>query len=324
MAAPAHSKVFYTGFSNQEMYDIVSEPKPPGFDFVTLRADSNDERMEKVADADYVILFSLRLPDKTWTQAPRLKMIQLMGVGYHDMVDLELLKKHNIRLGIAPFGTSIGVSEHAIMLMMAVGKRLPFVDRGLREGKWMQNTLRNESRQLFNTTVGIVGLGRIGRGVARRLQAFGCTVLYHDVLDLDVEIEREVGAQRVSFDELLARSDFVSLHLPLTPESHHLMNAKTIAKMKRGAILINTARGPVVEQAALIEALKSGHLGGAGLDVFEHEPLGHPNPFAELHNVVLTPHHSPGTRDIMRMKAQQIWRNIERFHRGQPVDDMIV
>jgi phosphoglycerate dehydrogenase-like enzyme len=324
MTVPTHSKVFYTGFANQEMYDLVAEPKPPGFEFVTLKADSNDERIEKVRDADYVILFSLRLPDATWTQAPRLKLIQLMGVGYHDMVDLELLKRHNIRLGIAPFGTSIGVSEHAIMLMLAVGKRLPYVDRALREGRWLQNTLRSESRQLFNATVGIVGLGRIGRGVSRRLQAFGCTVLYHDILDIDVEVEREVGARRVTFDELLAKSDFVSLHLPLTLESQHLMNRETIGKMKRGAILINTARGPVVEQAALVDALKSGHLGGAGLDVFESEPLAHPTPLADFHNVVLTPHHSPGTRDIMRMKAQQIWRNIDRFHRGLPVDDLVL
>lgn len=324
MTAQSHSKVFYTGFANQEMYDLVSEAKPPGFEFVTLKADSNDERMEKVCDADYVILFSLRLPDQTWTQAPRLKLIQLMGVGYHDMVDLDLLKKHNIRLGIAPFGTSIGVSEHAIMLMLAVGKRLPYVDRELRAGKWLQNSLRNESRQLFNSTVGVVGLGRIGRGVAKRLVPFGCTVLYHDILDFDVEIERECNVQRVSFDELLSRSDFVTLHLPLTPESKYLMNAKTIGKMKKGAILINTARGPVVEQAALVDALRSGHLGGAGLDVFESEPLKHPTPLADFHNVVLTPHHSPGTRDIMRMKAQQIWRNIDRFHRGLPIEDLVI
>ncbi len=112
-----HSKVLYTGFANQEMYDLVAESKPAGFEFVTLKADSNAERMEKVVDADYVILFSLRMPDEMWEKAQRLKMIQLMGVGYHDMLDLDLLKRRKIRLGIAPAGTGIGVSEHAIMLM---------------------------------------------------------------------------------------------------------------------------------------------------------------------------------------------------------------
>src|SRR5262245_53186455 len=147
--AANHSKVFYTGYANQEMYDLVAEAKPPGYEFVTLSAESNDERIEKVRDADYVILFSLRLPDETWEKAQRLKIIQLMGVGYHDMLDLDLLKRRNIRLGIAPAGTGIGVSEHAIMLMLAVGKRLPYLDSHLRNGQWMANRLRNESQQLF-------------------------------------------------------------------------------------------------------------------------------------------------------------------------------
>lgn len=322
--AANHSKVFYTGYANQEMYDLVAEAKPPGYEFITLTADSNDERIEKVRDADYVILFSLRLPDETWEKAQRLKMIQLMGVGYHDMLDLDLLKRRNIHLGIAPAGTGIGVSEHAIMLMLAVGKRLPYLDSHLRKGQWMANRLRNESQQLFNSTVGIVGLGRIGKEVARRLHAFGVTVLYHDLVDMDVETERALSAQRVGFEELLRRSDFVTLHVPLTDDSHYLLNARTIGMMKKGAILINTARGPVVEEAALVEALKSGHLGGAGLDVFEKEPLKVPSPLTGFHNVVLTPHHAPGTRDIMKMKAAQIWKNIDRFHRGESVDDMIL
>ncbi|MCC7425261.1 MAG: hypothetical protein IT428_33740, partial [Planctomycetaceae bacterium] len=241
IAMPAsHSKVFYTGFANQEMYDLVGAARPEGFEFVTLKSDSNDERIEKARDADYVILFSLRLPDETWEKAERLKMIQLMGVGYHDMLDLDLLKRRNIRLGIAPAGTGIGVSEHAIMLMLAVGKRLPYLDSHLRKGEWLANRFRNESQQLFNSTVGIVGLGRIGKEVARRLHAFGVTVLYHDVLDMDVEVERALDAQRVGFEELLRRSDFVTLHVPLTDSSHYLMNAKTIGMMKKGAILINT------------------------------------------------------------------------------------
>lgn len=322
--AANHSKVFYTGYANREMYDLVAESKPSGFEFVTLKSDSNEERIEKVRDADYVILFSLRLPDETWEKAERLKMIQLMGVGYHDMLDLDLLRRRNIRLGIAPAGTGIGVSEHAIMLMLAVGKRLPYLDSHLRKGEWMANRLRNESQQLFNSTVGIVGLGRIGKEVARRLHAFGVTVLYHDLLDMDLEVERALDVQRVGLEELLRRSDFVTVHVPLTDESHHLMNARTIGMMKKGAILINTARGPVVEEAALVEALKSGHLGGAGLDVFETEPLKIPSPLTEFHNVVLTPHHAPGTRDIMKMKAAQIWKNIDKFHRGEPVDDMVL
>lgn len=319
-----HSKVFYTGFANQEMYDLVAESRPPGFEFVTLTADSNAERLEKVRDADYVILFSLRLPDETWEKAERLKMIQLMGVGYHDMLDLDLLKRRKIRMGIAPAGTGIGVSEHAIMLMLSVGKRLPYMDRHLRQGQWMANRLRSESRQLFNSTVGIVGLGRIGKEVARRLHGFGVTLLYHDLMDMDLEVERSLSVQRVGLEELLRRSDFVTLHVPLTDESHHLMNAGTIGMMKPGAILINTARGPVVEEAALVDALRSGHLGGAGLDVFEHEPLKTPSPLTDFHNVVLTPHHAPGTRDIMKMKAAQVWKNIEKFHRGEPVEDMII
>jgi phosphoglycerate dehydrogenase-like enzyme len=209
------------------------------------------------------------------------------------------------------------------MMMLAVCKRLPYVDAELRQGRWHAHDLRAESRQMHGMTVGILGLGRIGKEVARRLIGFGVKAIYNDILEMPAEIERELKVERVAFEELLRRSDMLTLHVPLTKETHYLIGAKALARMKPGAMLINCARGPIVEETALIAALDSGHLGGAGLDVFEEEPPRHPTPLARFRNVVLTPHHAPGTVDAMREKMQQSFSNIRRFFAGEAMDDRV-
>jgi phosphoglycerate dehydrogenase-like enzyme len=250
--------------------------------------------------------------------------VQHQGVGYHDTVDLDALRERQIALALAPGGTSIGVSEHAIMLMLAVCKRLPYVDAELRQGRWHSSDLRAESRQLDGMTVGIVGLGRIGKEVARRLIGFRTTTLYHDIVDMPASVERECRARRVDLATLLRDSDIVTMHVPLTSATHRMIGTEALARMKPGAMLINCARGPVVDEAALVAALDSGRLGGAGLDVFEVEPPPQPTPLARFHNVVLTPHHAPGTRDAMRLKLQDAFANVARFFRGEPLNDRVV
>ena len=323
MTDTAPIKILYFAHSNQALYDLVREEMPAGYELLTLETNTVEERMEKIRDVEIVIVGGHRLTRKFVENAPKLRIALHQGVGYHDTVDVEALRERQIPLAITPGGTSVGVSEHAVMLMLAVCKRLPFVDAELRRGIWHANDLRAESRQIHGMTIGIVGLGRIGKELASHLQGFGVTLLYHDLLEMPAEVERELKVTRTPFRALLATSDIVSLHVPLTELTHHLMNRETLAQMKKGAILINCARGPVVEEPALVEALESGHLAGAGLDVFEIEPPPHPTPVAKFHHVVLTPHHSPGTQDAMRMKMADIAGNIVRFYRGEPLVDRV-
>jgi len=323
MADTPRPKVLYFAHGNQPLYDLLRETAPPGLEVMTLEHGTVEERLARLAETDVLIQGGHRLERKFIEAAPNLRLVHHQGVGYHDTVDVEALRERQIPLCIAPGGTSIGVSEHALMLMLATCKRLPYLDSELRQGRWHANTLRAESRQIHGMTIGIVGLGRIGKEVARHLMGFGVSLLYTDILEMPAEIERELKVTRTSLDELLARSDIVTLHVPLTPDTRHLINDATLARMKAGAILINCARGPVVEEAALVKALESGHLGGAGLDVFEIEPPAHPTPFARFRNVVLTPHNSPGTRDAMRLKFSDIFANIERFYRGEPLENRV-
>ncbi len=321
-AAP-RPKILYFVQGNQPLYDLVRAQVPEGYELVTLDGGGEAERLEKLRDAEVVIVGGSRLDRRHIEAAPKLRFVQHQGVGYHDTVDVDALRERQIALALAPGGTSIGVSEHTLMMMLAVCKRLAYLDSELRRGVWHANDMRAESRQIHGMTIGIVGLGRIGKEVARHLQGFGVTLLYHDIVDMPVELERELKVTRTPFDDLLRASDIVTLHLPLTEQSFHMMNRQTIGRMKPGAILINCARGPVVEEPALVEALQSGHLAGAGLDVFEVEPPPHPTPFAQFRNVVLTPHNAPGTQDAMRMKMADIFSNVQRFYGAEPLVDRV-
>ena len=317
-------KVFYHVKASQDFYDLIRSTMPADrYDLLTIDNDSEEERQAKLAVAELVIVGGLRMSEEDVNIAVKLRLILHQGVGYHDTVATDALMKRQIRLAVTPQGTSEGVAEHAIMMMLATGRRLAFCDAELREGRWHSNTFRSTARQLFGATVGIVGLGRIGKQVAKRLIGFETRTIYTDLLEMEPEVERELRVSRASLDEILERSDFITLHLPLTDSSHHMIDAAAIAKMRPGTTLINCARGPVASQEALLDALRSGHLGGVGLDVFEVEPLPAPNPFAEFPNVVMTPHHAPGTRDTMLIKFSEIFANADRFFVGERMENEI-
>jgi phosphoglycerate dehydrogenase-like enzyme len=317
-------KVFYHVKASQDFYDLIRSTMPADrYELLTIDNDSEEERQAKLAEAELVIVGGLRMSEEDVNIASKLRLILHQGVGYHDTVATDALMKRQIRLAVTPQGTSEGVAEHAIMMMLATGRRLAFCDAELREGRWHSNTFRSTARQLFGATVGIVGLGRIGKQVAKRLIGFETRTIYTDLLEMEPEVERELRVSRASLDEVLERSDFITLHLPLTDSSHHMIDAAAIAKMRPGTTLINCARGPVASQEALLDALRSGHLGGVGLDVFEVEPLPAPNPFAEFPNVVMTPHHAPGTRDTMLIKFSEIFANADRFFGGERMENEI-
>ncbi|NQW11935.1 MAG: 3-phosphoglycerate dehydrogenase [Alphaproteobacteria bacterium] len=316
-------RVLYLVPADVRLRALIESEKPDGYEMVYLDSGDEAEKLAKLGDADIVIVGAVRLSEEHIAAAPRLRLVLHQGVGYHDTVATGALRDRQIGLAVTPGGTPEGVAEHTIMMMLAVGRRLCFQDSELRAGRWHSNTFRAEARGLGGATVGIIGLGRIGKQVARRLVPFGCTVLYHDILEMDPVVEAELQVTRTPFEALLETVDYLTLHVPLTDLTRHMIDSGALARMKPEAILINCARGPVVSETALYEALHEGRLGGAGLDVFEVEPVAGPSIFAEFPNVVLTPHNAPGTRDIMRRKFRDVFANAVRFRDGDNLHDRV-
>ena len=205
--------------------------------------------------------------------AKALKVVHHQGVGWQDTTDWQDIKKLGLPLALTPEGTTIGVAEHTILLMLAAAKRFSFADAELRRGQWHVNTLRAVSRELYGKTIGYIGFGRIGQAVAERLKSFGCSGIYADpAVEIPAGTGKSLGVRRGSLDEVLQAADVLTIHVPLTNATRGLIGRDAIAKLKPGAIVVNTARGGIIDEAALAEALKSGHVLAAGLDVFEQEP----------------------------------------------------
>ncbi|MDZ4781435.1 MAG: phosphoglycerate dehydrogenase [Planctomycetia bacterium] len=214
----------------------------------------------------------------------KLKVIARMGVGY-DAVDVPAATDHRVAVTITPGTNEPSVAETAMALVLGIARGFPARDREVRSGAWKRQSLP----RLAGQVLGLAGLGRIGRAIVPRAQAFGLKIIACDPF-ANQEFVSQHGIELVSFDELLAQADIVSLHMPCTPETVDVINARTLARMKPGAIFINTSRGGLVDEQALYDALKSGHLAGAGLDVFKIEPLPIDSPLLTLDNVLLSPH----------------------------------
>lgn len=248
----------------------------------TGRKLDREEQKTLIADAFAVIAGTESYDDDMLAAAPNLKLIVRFGVGT-DNFDLEAMKRRGIAVGVISNNNS--VAEFTVALILGIMKNLCLFDDAVRQGKWSRFTMH----ELKEKTVGIVGFGRIGRRLAQLLQGFDVKILAYDPY-MNEEAAAQAKVTPVSLDELLAESDVVSLHLPATPETHHLINRDTIAKMKDGAYLVNTSRGVLIDETALKEALEAGKLAGAALDVFEREPITEDLPLNELDNILLAPH----------------------------------
>jgi phosphoglycerate dehydrogenase-like enzyme len=301
-----------------DVKQIVRSRLPPGFE---LRVRGKDETVETaIADADFVLVATTPLPSQAIEAGKRVRLIQHQGVGY-EKTDVAAAEGRGIPVALCPAGTTIGVAEHVFLLLLAVYKQLRLADASLRSGNWLQWELRPTSYEIAGKRIGIVGFGRIGEAVARRAQAFEARVIACETAGERRRQGKNMGVRFASLDELLSEADIVSLHVPLTADTRHLINPRTIDLMRPTAVLVNTARGALIDEAALAEALQSGRLGGAGLDVFEQEPLPPGSPLTRLSNVVLTPHISAGTKDALVAKMDACFANIARVARGHmPLD----
>lgn len=219
--------------------------------------------------------------------SPRLKVISKWGTGV-DSIDTQACSRLGIKLGRTPNAFTLPVADSVMGYLLAFARRQPHMDKAMKNGIWD----KIPGKALHEMTLGIVGVGAIGKAVARRARAFGMTVLGNDILEIDHVFIAETGIEMTPLEHLLSNSDFISVNCDLNPTSHHLLNAKTLAQAKPGAVVINTARGPIIHEEALAAALQSGHIGAAALDVFEREPLPHDSPLMQMDNVLLAPHNA--------------------------------
>ena len=257
------------------------------------------------------------IDDEVLGAAPGLKIVANVAVGYNN-IDVAAARRRGIVVTNTPDVLTETTADFAFTLLMAAARRVVEADRYARSGEWKAwkwDLLWGAD--IHGKTLGLVGFGRIGRAVARRGLGFAMRVLYHDTVRADASVERELNATAVDMDTLLRESDFVTLHTLLSPETRHLINERTLRLMKRTAILVNAARGPVVDEAALVRALSEGWIAGAGLDVFEEEPKIHPG-LLPLTNVTLAPHIASASRETRIAMATLAVRNCLAVLEGKP------
>ncbi|MFZ2487513.1 MAG: D-glycerate dehydrogenase [Anaerolineae bacterium] len=275
--------------------------------------------LEKVADKDGIYcLLTERINNELLDAAPNLKVVSQMAVGF-DNIDVPACTSRGIPVGNTPGVLTETTADFTWALLMSAARRIVEGVEYVREGKWVTwGPLLLMGPDLYGATIGIVGMGRIGQAVARRAMGFGMRILYYDAQPIP-GVAEEFGATYVDMDTLLAESDFVTLHVNLTPKTHHMINAAALRKMKSTAILINAARGPVVDHNALVEALRTGEIGYAALDVTEPEPLPADHPLVHMPNCIVVPHiasASIATRTKMALMAAE---NLIAGVQGQPL-----
>lgn len=247
---------------------------------------------------------------------PRLKVISKWGTGI-DSIDREAAAKLGVRLGNTPNAFTLPVADTVLGYMLAFARRQPWMDRAVKAGLWEKIPGFSLSEQ----TLGVVGVGNIGKAVIRRARAFGMRILATDIIPVASDFLAETRVEMTGLDDLLAQADYVSLNCDLNPTSRHLINAETLAKMKPGAVLINSARGPIVDEAALAAALQSGRIGGAALDVYEQEPLPLDSPLRKLDNVMLAAHNANSSPAAWERVHFNTVRNL-LDGLGLPLDDL--
>lgn len=280
-----------------------------------LKAVDTQEAYNAMTDAEIMILRIFKAPREVIERNPNLKMILRWGAGF-DSVDIQAAGERGILVTNTPGANAGAVSELAVMLMLAVGRKLLCHTESLARGEWSKNTFLNSSFCLNNKLVGIVGGGNIGRQVAAKVQAFGARVQYYDPCRLPTELEETCRMTYVPLETLIETSDIITLHVPLLDSTRHMLGGEEMKRMKDGAIIINTARGGLVDDEALVRAVRSGKLAGAGLDGVEREPLSAGDSLLTEPNIIVTPHIGGGTADIGDVIMPMLAQDIQDFAAG--------
>jgi phosphoglycerate dehydrogenase-like enzyme len=269
---------------------------------------SEDALIERLRDAELVVNIrsSVKFTERVFDACPRLRLLSAWGTGT-DHIDLPSAARHGVTVTNTPGVSAISIAEHALALLLAVARRIPQIDAATREGGWP----RGQSAQLYGKTCGIVGLGAIGRQFARIATGFGMRVIAWTM-------HPKPGDPIVDLDELYCTSDVISVHLRLSPDTVGFVDARKFALMKKSAIFVNTARGAIADETALVEALSTGQIAGAGLDVFTTEPLPPDHPLTKFSNVVITPHCAGITPEALEAGLRMAVENVWAFLAGRP------
>ncbi len=296
---------------------ILKETCPGGFSIKTLDKATREQLLEEVVNANYLLVSGrLRIDNEVLDAAPKLKMIQRTGVGT-DMLDIGAINHRGIPVYVNAGINARSVAEHTVTLILACMKRLLEINSQVHHGIWNKQSTGVSTHELYDKTVGLVGMGNIGRIVASMLQAFGAKVVYTDISRQPEDVENRLGLTFYeTLDEMLSVIDVLSLHCPLTESNVEMINARALAMMKQGAIVINTARGPLVNPDDLYDAIISGHIHSAGLDTHLEEPIGSDYKLKELPNVILTPHIGGLSYEAFRSMMQGAINNIVAFENG--------
>jgi phosphoglycerate dehydrogenase-like enzyme len=299
--------------------DVITEIF--GADFTIVFVPDNSAAAKHAAAAEATVLLTMwgAVDAETIAAAPRARVIQKLGVGT-DKIDSDAASRQGVVVLKAAGINAEAVAELAVLLTLAVGRNLPKATAAARTGEIAKEALRAESFQLLGKTVGLFGLGHIGQAVARRLGGFGVTLIYHDLHRAAPEVEASCGIRYVPVDELIETADVLSLHLPSTPATHRIIGADVLARTKPGLILINTARGSLVDEHALAQAIDDGRVLGAGLDVTEAEPLPGDSPLLGFDRVVLTPHVGGAVANNFPRVITRAYRNARAVLDGNPVE----
>jgi len=296
--------------------DALKLLRDAGFEVMIREYPGEDELIELIKGVNALIVRSKPLVTRKVIEiADKLKVIGRAGVGL-DNIDLEAAKEKGITVYNVPGAPTQSVAELAIGLMLAVLRKIAYADRSMRLGRWIKKECLGH--ELYGKTLGVIGMGRIGRAVARIARlGFGMKIIYYDIIRCPREIEDQLEAKYLDLETVLREADVVTIHVPLTPETRHLINEKRLKLMKPTAIIINTSRGGVIDTDALVKALKEGWIAGAGLDVFEEEPLPENHPLTKLDNVVLTPHIGANTIEAQERAGIEIAKKIIGFFKGK-------
>jgi phosphoglycerate dehydrogenase-like enzyme len=310
------ARILFAPRQDRGVTDIARALTPPGFELVAADF-GTPEFYAAAADAEYFLGLARTMGTEFFRSAPKLKLVQLLSAGY-DRVDIEAARKAGVPVANNGGANAIAVAEHTLMLILAVFKRCVQFHNSVVAGNWrVGNPADVRVHEVSGATLGIVGLGNIGKKVARRAAAFDARVQYYDIVRLSAAEEDALGVRFVLLSELLRTSDIVSLHVPLTDATRQMLGARELRLMKPGAILVNTCRGPVVDEEALYQALKEGRLGGAGLDVLVDEPPPKDHPLFSLPSVTLTPHSAGPTWENWTARFRNGFDNIERVAAGR-------
>ena len=311
--------VFFTNI-DAELRQVVADKALPGMDVVTAPADmDDDEKIDLVRDADFIMLFPGKISDRVLQAAPKCKLIQLLSAGYDEM-NLPLAEDLGIAVANNGGANRVAVAEHTIMLMLATHRRMMWYANNVKAGLWKKEQDRKiDVFELEGKTLGIIGMGNIGRQVARRAAAFDLELQYYDKYHPLTPVEEEtMGIKAVPMDTLLETSDIVSTHVPLTRETYGMIGKRELELMKPTGVVINTSRGGVIDETALAEALISGTISAAGLDVMEHEPPDPNDPLLQIENLIITPHTAGPTLESIPKRAANAFENIQHVWSGQP------